>query len=373
MSPTFYNPAIMKGASEIPQDSTNYLCSRSVRVLRTSPMTLIGVMGNGLDAALSTDMGQTWQIQGNPGGSITGFKDLVATMDNFASRYIVAWIEAGVLKFSSTADGTTWDASVNVAIGPYSAINLPLTMDVSLTGTYIIGVSVIPSAATEEQIALARSVDKGRTWTKIILPPTNGNAADDSQVVISAGKSPNWMAVWRSAGQIGYANDGDIFSALSSDDGVTWPTFAAVNKNDTFGDGSPSLRFDGMDWMTTWTRTNGDNDILASQYSGGKWGGASELNQHAGTDTAMDSETESVITSMGETQWFVAWSSHYLGNGNTYSTDYAWYDGIQWNYGTNMTYQSGSQVRKILPFGTLFSLLRIRIDGIVVNLVYFHD
>ena len=98
-------------------------------------MTLIGMMGNDLDAVLSTDMGQTWQIQGHPGGSITGFKDLVATMDNFASRYIVAWIEAGVLKFSSTADGTAWDASVNVAIGTCSAINLPLTMDVSLTGT----------------------------------------------------------------------------------------------------------------------------------------------------------------------------------------------------------------------------------------------
>jgi len=205
------------------------------------------------------------------------------------------------------------------------------------------------------------------------LSHLNGNAANDAQVVISAGKSPNWMVVWRSAGQIGYANDGDIFSALSSDDGVTWPTFAAVNKNDTFGDGSPSLRFDGRDWMTTWTHTDGDNDIHASQYSGGKWGNASELNQHAGTDTAMDSETDSVITSMGATQWFVAWSSSNLSNGNTYSTDNAWYDGIQWNFGTNMTYQSGSQVRKILPFGTCSSLLRIRIDGIVVNLVYFND
>ena len=78
----------------------------------------------------------------------------------------------------------------------------------------------------------ARSFDNGVTWSPPSAVNTNAasDAGDDLRPQIATDRKGTWMVVWQSTDTLGglLETDEDILFAISTNEGATWTTCAAV-------------------------------------------------------------------------------------------------------------------------------------------------
>ncbi len=176
----------------------------------------------------------------------------------------------------------------------------------------------------DNDILVARSGDKGRTWSKAVA--LNANATDDSgddrfPSVATDGKG-GWIAVWQSDDALGgrLRTDLDILYVRSIDGGKTWsrPAPLAANATDDWGtDEEPQIASDGKGtWICVWTSTDalgntigGDRDILYARSTdlGRTWTAPLPLVETAKFDSGFDISPR--IVSGSDSTWLVAWDS----------------------------------------------------------------
>lgn len=179
----------------------------------------------------------------------------------------------------------------------------------------------------DDDILVARSTDKGESWTA--PAPLNTNAATDSgndgDSHIATDGAGNWVVVWQSNntfdGTIGF--DRDILVARSTDNGATWTDPAPLNTNaatdGNFGvdDEVPQIATDGWgNWVAAWTSSNdlggtigGDPDIMVARSTdnGATWTDPMPLNNNAATDSGGDFDSR--LATDGAGNWVVVWTS----------------------------------------------------------------
>lgn len=88
---------------------------------------------------------------------------------------------------------------------------------------------------SEGDIFYAVSTDNGETWSDPETLNTNAttDTMQDPEPVIASGGDGNWIVVWASQENVGgtVGTDWDILFAVSSNDGATWSDPAALNTN----------------------------------------------------------------------------------------------------------------------------------------------
>ena len=168
-------------------------------------------------------------------------------------------------------------------------------------------------------ILVARSVDNGANWS--IPVPLNSNAASDSgsdfNPSIATDRQGHWLVAWQTEGLFGA--DSDIATARSIDNGATWsapiPAKTTAATDGTSVDYEPSVATDGQGhWLVAWWSgdslggTIGDDfDILVSRSgdNGASWSDVIPLNATAASDTLTDSKPR--LASDGHGQWVAVW------------------------------------------------------------------
>ena len=205
--------------------------------------------GNEKAAQIATDRDgvwiAVWQSTDNIDGTvISGFDIISATSTDNG----VTWTAPRVV--SATAENDLSDAALphitTDAKGHWLAVWDAFDIDASDIGT-------------DGDIRCARSTDNGETWTTSTLVNTTGssdNRLDDFSEV-ATDSDGNWIAVWRSAVDIGGSgNDEDVYAALSTNNGVSWAAPVLLNSYgtaDSVADWNPSLTADGLgNWIGVW-------------------------------------------------------------------------------------------------------------------------
>ena len=125
----------------------------------------------------------------------------------------------------------------------------------------------------------------------------------DGPPCIMTDGSGNWVTVWNSGDELGatVGPDYDIFVSRSTDNGVSWSTVQALNSNaasDTGSDSTPFIITDSKgNWSTVWESDENlggtadtDSDIFSahSTNNGLSWSAVQTLNSNADTDTGDD-------------------------------------------------------------------------------------
>jgi hypothetical protein len=182
----------------------------------------------------------------------------------------------------------------------------------------------IQGIGTDRDILIARSDDMGATSTD--PAPLNSNATSDENSdwtprLASDGRR-KWVAVWSSADSLGETKgvDRDILVSRSADNGDSWSTARALNRNaavDSREDASPAIASDGTgSWLVIWHawgglnyRDGSDADI-AIAYSvddGQSWSEPVHINERPMSD-GIDDLLPSLATD-GVGHWVAAWQS----------------------------------------------------------------
>lgn len=174
-------------------------------------------------------------------------------------------------------------------------------------------------------ILIARSHDKGKTWTA--PTPLNLNAdsdsGDDFEPIVRTDRHGNWIAVWYSNDSLGETtgSDTDILVSRSVNDGETWTDPIALNSNamsDSGFDIEPNLATDGFGhWIVTWSTSDtfdntigSDQDIAVSRSTdnGVNWTDPVPLNSNAASDSGADARPIVVTDKSGI--WLATWWSN---------------------------------------------------------------
>lgn len=183
----------------------------------------------------------------------------------------------------------------------------------------------ILGTGTDRDIVIARSHDKGRTWT---LPqPLNSNAAideaDDLCPDIATDGLGNWIVVWQSnnpfTGTLELGDDADILISRSTDNGVNWSTPEPLNDNAP-GSGGFDIRpriesdFAGH-WVVVWDSNDdvdgvgSDQDVLVSHSDNGvTWSSARSLEPNPEEDQFADFYAN--VRTDGSGVWLAVWQEH---------------------------------------------------------------
>ena len=299
--------------------------------------------------AHSTNQGATWSnpLSLNSNASIDigpdGFPSIAT---DGSSNWLVVWtsfddlagtigIDGDILAASSTNNGATWSDLVllntNAATdGDFDDDQKPHVATDGLGNWVAVWQSNTTLGGTighDDDILVARSTDKGESWTA--PAPLNTNAAtdngNDGNSHIATDGAGNWVVVWQSNntfdGTIGF--DRDILVARSTDNGATWTDPAPLNTNaatdGNFGvdDEVPQIATDGWgNWVATWTTSNDlggtigtDPDILVARSTdtGATWTDPVPLNNNAATDSGGDFDSR--LATDGAGNWVVVWTS----------------------------------------------------------------
>lgn len=242
--------------------------------------------------------------------------------------------DGDILCSVSTDNGATWGAA--------AALNSDATTDNVNDFSPIIGsdghgrwVAVWHQDPGGYHLRYAFSDNNGATWsTAADLTPFHGD--DDENPRLATDGNGNWIVVWDSSHSIGgmTGGDSDIHYAVSTDNGTTWSTAAALNTTATTDannehDRDPSIATDRQGhWVVAWIYRNfsgggplgNDTDILyaVSSDNGATWSAPVPLNADAATDTSNESSPELATDRSGH--WMVVWQSN-NSLGGTIGTD----------------------------------------------------
>jgi len=169
------------------------------------------------------------------------------------------------------------------------------------------------------------------------VEPLNTNADSDVELdaypSVASDGAGNLVAAWSSSNLQGQniGDDGDIFVARSSDNGVTWGDPIPITIDDA-ADQIPSIATDGDgNWVVVWLSNNDlggtigvDYDILFSRSTnnGATWSTPTFLNSAAPTSNASDGDP--IIVSGGPDLFIVSWFSNAnIGSGVDFDVHYA--------------------------------------------------
>jgi hypothetical protein len=292
----------------------------------------------------STDDGQTWSDPEplNTNASQDWGEDVEPRLATDGSgNWVVVWSstdslnnrlggDSDILVARSTDTGKTWTYPMPLNNSAPTDKGFDTSPDIvtDASGRWLAawsaGDSGIVSIGTDRDILIARSDDNGATWSD--PAPLNSNATSDENSdwtprLASDGRG-NWITVWSSADSLGdtIGVDRDILVSRSSDNGSSWSTARALNRNaatDAREDSSPTIASDGMgNWLVAWHawgglnyRDGSDADIAVaySADDGTTWSEPVHINDNP-TGDGLDDLLPSLATD-GAGHWLTVWQA----------------------------------------------------------------
>jgi hypothetical protein len=204
---------------------------------------------------------------------------------------------------------------------------------------------------SDNEIFISTSTDYGSTWTAMtpLNNDAGSDSPDwkggDNSIHMATDRAGRWVAVWNSPRGGVYGTDSDIFVARSLNSGITWSTPKALNfpfGSDSAHDWNPQVATDGSgNWIVVWEvlgGAGGDRDIFFSRSTdnGYSWTSSAALNKNASSDSGDDRDPH--ITTDGLGNWIVVWESKEDLGGTAGEWDYDIFfsrsinNGITWSY-----------------------------------------
>lgn len=250
-----------------------------------------------------------WQSGDSLGNTKGGDRDILFATSTDHGR---SWSAPGIVDAAARND-TAFDTSPRVAAGA--------------PGTWLVawssGSSTEDGAGFQRGVLLARSEDGTASWSPA---QSLSGASDDDRPDwgprLAGNAKGTWICAWSSSDDLGktIGRDRDVLVVRSNDDGRTWTTRVALNREageDSGDDETPELAVDGAgNWVAVWTSWDrrgeargADADLLVamSRDDGESWTRPYILNTNANTDHGEDT-TPSLATD-GSGVWLAAWAS----------------------------------------------------------------
>lgn len=174
----------------------------------------------------------------------------------------------------------------------------------------------------DADILFSRSEDGGASWSPVRALNSNAGAdsGDDDAVDLAADGGGAWVAVWHSFEPMPWGPDGDILSARSLNDALTWSTTREVYSFSMIELGHEYAARIATDrlgtWVLVWWREDSlpgtsasDTDILQARSldRGATWIGPELINDDALIDVGDDRDPSVATTRTGS--WIVVWTS----------------------------------------------------------------
>jgi hypothetical protein len=267
--------------------------------------------------AAITDYDEGWDL--SPQVTTDGAGNWVATWTSNDSLRLTIGYDDDILIARSTDNGATWTApaplNTDAAADTRTDYDPQITTDKAGKWVAIWPATETPGSNTD--ILVARSTDNGATWTAPapLDPVTAGDFRADYDAQIASDNAGHWVAIWFSASGSLFGGFGDVLVARSIDRGATWTAPASLSTN-TAAHG-PQVTTDGSgNWVATWGSPNDlggtigpDSDVLVARSTdnGATWTVPAPLNANAATDFEFDGEPQ--ITTDGAGHWMAAWTS----------------------------------------------------------------
>ncbi len=266
----------------------------------------------------STDNGATWSTPALL-DNIAGFDGI--TFPDIATdgtgNWVALWqgnaFDFDVRVAHSIDNGVSWSAPSTLTDTTFSEGNARIASDGA--GNWLAvwnGPSENQSGDPfEPDILVSRSTDNGATWSTpgAVSPNADDDTVFEDEPNIATDESGNWIVVW-SAIDTPFGNDKDVFSATSTDNGLTWTAPVPVNANaatDIHSDYSPDIVTDGAgNWIASWNYFTRSDFIARSSDNGATWGPDTTVYVDA-TLHSQGTPTPPHVTTDGAGTWMVFW------------------------------------------------------------------
>ncbi|MDQ6727244.1 MAG: exo-alpha-sialidase, partial [Actinomycetota bacterium] len=120
--------------------------------------------------------------------------------------------------------GATWSAPVNASPPDQKARELSQPV-VGPDGAIYVAWRTLDPAPAPNFLIVAKSTDRGATWTQVQAGPATGTRGSDPKLALDPTSSTLLLAYWNTPA----GGDGDVFVRRSSDGGATWSAEVRVN------------------------------------------------------------------------------------------------------------------------------------------------